>query len=51
MAQIHITSNDGVLIYIQISNLVKHLIAPGWLAGGEDSLFAEASHFMGLSTR
>jgi hypothetical protein len=46
MVQIHITSNDGVPIYIQIINLVKHLIAPlGRLAQRTDSLFAEAGHF------
>lgn len=34
--QIHITSNDGVPIYIQIVNQVKHLVASGRLAPGEE---------------
>ena len=34
--QIHITSSDGVPIYIQIVNQVKHLVASGRLAPGEE---------------
>ncbi len=34
--QIHITSNDGVPIYVQIVNQVKHLVASGRLAPGEE---------------
>ncbi|HEY3915260.1 MAG TPA: GntR family transcriptional regulator [Verrucomicrobiae bacterium] len=34
--QIHITSSDGVPIYIQIVNQVKHLIASGRLMPGEE---------------
>ncbi len=34
--QIHITSNDGVPIYIQVVNQVKHLVASGRLAPGEE---------------
>jgi GntR family transcriptional regulator len=34
--QIHITSADGVPIYIQIVNQLKHLIASGRLAPGEE---------------
>jgi GntR family transcriptional regulator len=34
--QIHITSTDGVPIYIQIVNQLKHLIASGRLAAGEE---------------
>ena len=34
--QIHITSSDGVPIYIQIVNQVKHLVASGRLAAGEE---------------
>jgi GntR family transcriptional regulator len=34
--QIHITSNDGVPIYIQIVNQLKHLIASGRLSPGEE---------------
>jgi GntR family transcriptional regulator len=34
--QIHITSNDGVPIYIQIVNQLKHLIASGRLTPGEE---------------
>ena len=32
--QIHISSADGVPIYIQIVNQVKHLVAAGRLASG-----------------
>jgi GntR family transcriptional regulator len=34
--QIHITSDDGVPIYIQIVNQVKHLVASGRLAPGDE---------------
>jgi GntR family transcriptional regulator len=34
--QIHISSNDGVPIYIQILNQLKHLIASGRLSPGEE---------------
>jgi GntR family transcriptional regulator len=34
--QIHITSSDGVPIYIQIVNQVKHLVASGRLSTGEE---------------
>jgi len=34
--QIHITSNDGVPIYLQIVNQVKYLVASGRLAPGEE---------------
>ena len=34
--QIHISSNDGVPIYLQIVNQVKYLIAAGRLAAGEE---------------
>jgi GntR family transcriptional regulator len=34
--QIHISSNDGVPIYIQIVNQVKHLVASGRLLPGEE---------------
>lgn len=34
--QIHITSDDGVPIYIQIMNQVKHLVASGRLAPGDE---------------
>jgi GntR family transcriptional regulator len=34
--QIHITSSDGVPIYIQIVNQVKHLVAAGRLSSGEE---------------
>jgi GntR family transcriptional regulator len=34
--QLHISSNDGVPIYIQIVNQVKHLVASGRLAQGEE---------------
>ena len=34
--QIHISSSDGVPIYIQIVNQVKHLVASGRLASGEE---------------
>src|SRR5258707_12855932 len=36
--QIHISSTDGVPIYIQIVNQVKHLVAAGRLAPGEELL-------------
>jgi GntR family transcriptional regulator len=34
--QIHISSTDGVPIYIQIVNQVKHLVAAGRLTPGEE---------------
>lgn len=34
--QIHITTNDGVPIYVQIVNQVKYLAACGRLAAGEE---------------
>ena len=34
--EIHISSNDGVPIYIQIVNQVKHLVASGRLSPGEE---------------
>src|SRR5271154_1646926 len=34
--QIHIDSSDGVPIYVQIVNQVKHLAASGRLAPGEE---------------
>jgi len=34
--QIHITSGDGVPIYIQIVNQVKHLVASGRLEPGDE---------------
>jgi GntR family transcriptional regulator len=34
--QIHIASNDGVPIYIQIVNQVKHLVASGRVVPGEE---------------
>ena len=34
--QIHINSNDGVPIYLQIVNQVKYLVASGRLAPGEE---------------
>ena len=34
--QIHISSDDGVPIYIQIVNQVKHLVASGRLAPGDE---------------
>ena len=34
--QIHITSNDGVPIYLQIVNQVKYLVASGRLAADEE---------------
>jgi GntR family transcriptional regulator len=34
--QIHITSNDGVPIYLQIVQQVKHLVASGRLAAGDE---------------
>src|SRR5687767_2717559 len=34
--QIHITSNDGVPIYMQIVNQVKHLVASGRLSAGDE---------------
>jgi GntR family transcriptional regulator len=34
--QIHITSSDGIPIYLQIINQVKHLAAAGRLAPGEE---------------
>src|SRR5215213_2187938 len=34
--QLHISSSDGVPIYIQIFNQVKHLVAAGRLSPGEE---------------
>ncbi len=34
--QLHITPNDGVPIYLQIVSQVKHLVAAGRLAAGEE---------------
>ena len=34
--QIHISSSDGVPIYIQIVNQVKHLVAAGRLTPGDE---------------
>ncbi len=34
--QIHITSNDGIPIYLQIVNQVKYLVASGRLSPGEE---------------
>jgi len=34
--QIHISSHDGVPIYIQIVNQLKHLVAAGRLAAGDE---------------
>lgn len=34
--QIHISSNDGVAIYLQIVNQIKYLVASGRLAAGEE---------------
>src|SRR5947207_13766881 len=34
--QIHISTNDGVPIYQQIVNQVKHLVAAGRLAAGDE---------------
>lgn len=34
--QIHISSHDGVPIYVQIVNQVKYLVASGRLAAGEE---------------
>ena len=34
--QIHISSDDGVPIYIQIANQVKHLVAAGRLTPGDE---------------
>src|SRR5215831_1515394 len=34
--QIHIASNDGVPIYLQIVNQIKYLIAAGRLSAGEE---------------
>ncbi len=34
--QIHITSSDGVPLYLQIVNQVKYLVASGRLAAGEE---------------
>src|SRR3954469_8841854 len=36
--QLHISSTDGVPIYIQIVNQVKHLVASGRLTPGEELL-------------
>src|SRR6266542_736816 len=36
MMQIHISSDDGVPIYLQIVNQVKYLVASGRLAPGEE---------------
>ena len=34
--QIHISTNDGVPIYLQIVNQIKYLVAAGRLAAGEE---------------
>src|SRR3954468_10899640 len=34
--QLHISTNDGVPIYLQIVNQVKHLVAAGRLAAGDE---------------
>jgi GntR family transcriptional regulator len=34
--QLHISSNDGVPIYLQIVNQVKHLVASGRLEAGDE---------------
>src|ERR1700676_4399094 len=34
--QLHLTTNDGVPIYVQIVNQVKYLVAAGRLAPGEE---------------
>jgi len=34
--QIHISSNDGVPIYLQIVNQIKYLVGAGRLAAGEE---------------
>src|SRR5260370_31460777 len=34
--QIHISTNDGVPIYLQIVNQVKYLVASGRLSAGEE---------------
>jgi GntR family transcriptional regulator len=34
--QVHITTNDGVPIYLQIVNQIKYLVAAGRLAAGEE---------------
>src|SRR6266478_7492824 len=34
--QIHISTNDGVPIYLQIVNQVKYLVAAGRLASGDE---------------
>jgi GntR family transcriptional regulator len=36
IVQIHISTNDGVPIYLQIVNQVKYLVACGRLAAGEE---------------
>ena len=36
LVQIHISTNDGVPIYLQIVNQVKFLVASGRLAAGEE---------------
>jgi GntR family transcriptional regulator len=36
MVQIHISSSDGVAIYVQIVNQVKYLVASGRLSPGEE---------------
>ena len=36
VVQIHISSHDGVPIYLQIVNQVKYLVASGRLAAGEE---------------
>src|SRR5687768_14998983 len=36
MVQIHITTNDGVPIYLQVVNQVKYLVACGRLGPGEE---------------
>ena len=34
--QLHITSSDGVPIYLQIANQIKHLVAAGRLTQGDE---------------
>jgi GntR family transcriptional regulator len=36
VVQIHIATNDGVPIYLQIVNQIKYLVASGRLAAGEE---------------
>src|ERR1019366_8460113 len=34
--QLHISTGDGVPIYLQVANQVKHLVASGRLAAGDE---------------